>query len=100
MPDFSEDKLKQLMADLLRDGFEPYLTSVGGSGIGILSPYGVSPKPSAYGTLATPPETPNISGELTKDAPLYFTQLQHTFDAASAAEFTDWAEQTGRWLYV
>ncbi|THH10897.1 hypothetical protein EW145_g1028 [Phellinidium pouzarii] len=101
VPDnFSEDQLKQLMSELLNDGFVPYLTSVGGSGIGILSPYGTSATPSVYGALATPPETPKVSGSLTKDAPLYFTRLQHAFDAVSAVRFADWAEQTGRWLYV
>ncbi|KAI5122529.1 hypothetical protein M0805_005256 [Coniferiporia weirii] len=101
VPDgFSESKLKQLMTDLRGDGYEPYFTSVGGSGIGILSPHGTAGKPSAYDVLATPPETPNDSGELAESSPSYSTPLQHVFQNISAVEFVAWAEQRGRWLYV
>lgn len=39
MIDMDESLLKDLMSRLSEDGFVPYLTSVGGSGLGILSPY-------------------------------------------------------------
>lgn len=97
--DVPEDKLHDLMNDLRNDGFEPYLTSVGGSGVGILSPYRaqVRPKP------ATPPETPNESEE---DEKLIGVQpgsgepLRSTFESKLSSDLSHWAEGQGRWLYV
>ena len=37
--DFKAEALKALLAELSANDFDPYMTSVGGSGLGILSPY-------------------------------------------------------------
>ena len=37
--DFHDEKLQTLISTLLADGYQPYVTAVGGSGLGILSPY-------------------------------------------------------------
>lgn len=96
--DFAEEKLKELIADLYKDGFEVYVTSVGGSGLGILSPY----NPVLHGlALATPPETPNEeleNGDDEGDAP--FEPFRASFERMSTDEFTRWAEGRGRWLFV
>ncbi len=78
--------LGALTENLFSLGFRPYLTSVGGSGLGILSPYDpanyASSSPSGPGTLGQPPS------------------LRAVFEAQGIEELTPWAEQRGRWLYV
>lgn len=63
--DFQDSVLQQLLKDLIEEKFDPYLTSVGGSGLGILSPYPQhrhsSTKISGGAEVpgqVTPPETP------------------------------------------
>ena len=88
------------MNDLRADGFEPYLTSVGGSGVGVLSPY----RPKAAGKLpATPPESPEESDEDEKLVPAQpgsGEPLRATFEATLTGDLSHWAEGRGRWLYV
>lgn len=91
------------MSELRADGFEPYLTSVGGSGVGILSPYPPSVKPNALDAPATPPETPGeedivdvadeVSDGLTEP-------IRSAFETKPTAGFSTWADRIGRWLYV
>ena len=97
--DFPEEKLHQLMSELRTDGFEPYLTSVGGSGVGVLSPYTSSANPSAYDTLVTPPETPNVCAEA-EEGSLATAPLRAAFVDKPTVEFGSWATDLGRWLYV
>ena len=97
-PGYSEERLKQLMTELRADGFEPYLTSVGGSGVGVLSPYSSSDGPSAYDGLATPPETPDASDESVQG--LASAPLRAAFENTTSVDFGKWAEGRGRWLYV
>jgi hypothetical protein len=81
----NESVLHALTEALTSSGFWPYLTSVGGSGLGILSPY----DPANY-AVASP------KGENSDHHP----SLREAFDAQGIDELTAWAEQRGRWLYV
>ncbi|KAG0708199.1 Cys/Met metabolism PLP-dependent enzyme-domain-containing protein [Suillus ampliporus] len=91
VPDnLSESSLRELMAALSTDSFVPYLTSVGGSGLGILSPYNQPPR------LATPPETPHEGA----DGAGAIELLRDTFAEKATSELTGWADSLGRWLFV
>ena len=81
----NESVLRALTEGLVGSGFCPYLTSVGGSGLGILSPY----DPANY-AVASPKEG-------TFD---HHPSLREAFDAQGINELTAWAEQRGRWMYV
>jgi len=106
--DFKAQALHDLITELIREGFEPYLTSVGGSGLGILSPYAqhrnpvsIPPRPAQAPGQMTPPETPMIpaddlglgDGEQTEP-------LRATFETSSVSGLPAWADGLGRWLYV
>ncbi|KAJ3738496.1 pyridoxal phosphate-dependent transferase [Lentinula detonsa] len=57
--DFSEALMKDLLSELVECDFDPYLTSVGGGGMGILSPYPEHSNTSSKVLLpgqVTPPE--------------------------------------------
>ncbi|KJA26368.1 hypothetical protein HYPSUDRAFT_36678 [Hypholoma sublateritium FD-334 SS-4] len=111
IPDeFGEEQLQDLITALIREEFQPYLTSVGGSGLGILSPYaahrtpGVPPAPQALDQV-TPPDTPTpheqIAGGAAPGADdLARDPLRAPFLAAPDAELAQWAGALGRWLYV
>ncbi|PPQ70044.1 hypothetical protein CVT26_013368 [Gymnopilus dilepis] len=110
--DFKDAHLQDLINTLIRENFQPYLTSVGGSGLGILSPYpehrssGSGRTPLGPGQV-TPPETPTpreisprqIAEGLMKGSgdlePLYAPFLSRT-----VAELPGWASELGRWMYV
>lgn len=85
--------MQDLTTALSSDGFDPYLTSVGGSGLGILSPYGQ--RQAAIAGPATPPETPN--GDVDTGAP---DPLRSTFETKTADELGSWADAQGKWLFV
>lgn len=109
--EFSEEQLQDLITALIREEFQPYLTSVGGSGLGILSPYavhrtpGVPPAPQALGQV-TPPDTPTPHEQIVGGAAapgaddLARDPLRAPFLAAPGAELAQWAGALGRWLYV
>jgi hypothetical protein len=78
-----ESVLRGLVEALTGSGFSPYLTSVGGSGLGVLSPY----DPANY--ALSNPENP--------DQP---PSLREAFEGKRIEELAGWAEQRGRWLYV
>lgn len=107
--DFKAQDLQDLIKELIRKGFEPYLTSVGGSGLGILSPYRNSrsaarPPAQDLGQV-TPPETP-VLGEALRpevrdaEAASELEPLRPSFEASPTSELTAWADGLGRWLYV
>ncbi|TFK40243.1 cystathionine beta-lyase [Crucibulum laeve] len=100
--DFEGEALKDLINDLIRENFVPYLTSVGGSGLGILSPYAEHRNQAAINRLprgdlgqATPPETPNEHGPGDDNA-----LLRPSFEHSTIPELAEWTTSLGRWLYV
>lgn len=109
--DFKAQDLQDLISELIRGGFEPYLTSVGGYGLGILSPYGHRNRKSAalrsvqdLGQV-TPPETPIPDESLRPESKntedmSEFEPLRPSFETRSNSELTAWADGLGRWLYV
>jgi len=106
--------LQDLINDLNDEGFQPYLTSVGGSGLGILSPYPeyrtrgshVPHAPEETGQV-TPPDTPTprelAPGQIA-DGPAKGTidldPLRPPFLSSTVAELPEWADGLGRWMYV
>ena len=84
--DVEDSVLGALAKELISSGFRPYLTSVGGSGLGILSPY----DPANYGL-----DSPSTPGSLCQQP-----SLREALEAQGIEELTGWAEQRGRWLYV
>lgn len=112
--DFKDEQLQDLIKALIRENFEPYLTSVGGSGLGILSPYpehrnrgsGLRRTAEGFGQV-TPPDTPTPrepspgeivdgSGKSSRD----LDPLRAHFVSSTVAELPVWASELGRWLYV
>ncbi|KAF5381979.1 hypothetical protein D9615_004291 [Tricholomella constricta] len=110
--DFKAQDLQNLINQLIREGFEPYLTSVGGSGLGILSPYGYHRNLGSAGAAQfpgqiTPPETPSHNGDSTsqldvgqEDGAKDLQPIRASFEMTSISELPSWAESLGRWLYV
>lgn len=107
--DFKDEQLNTLIDELIREGFHPYLTSVGGSGLGILSPYpehrtrGSDPQPPRQGAggPVTPPETPTPDvAERHKKQPVASDPLRPTFETAATTDLAEWTTSLGRWLYV
>jgi hypothetical protein len=97
--DFQETDLQDLIAALGSDNFDTYLTSVGGSGLGILSPYGQYSLPESG--PATPPETPNGSPKHVNAADGAPSEsLRPVFETNTVGDIAKWAEGLGRWLYV
>lgn len=75
LPDFQEDSLAAVTDKLVEAGYNTYLTSVGGSGLGV---YPVSGDPS----------------NLAQD------NLKQVFINKAKIELASWAESQGGWLYV
>ncbi|KAI0696794.1 cystathionine beta-lyase [Cytidiella melzeri] len=100
IPDgFSETQLKALIDDLAAANFDPYVTSVGGSGLGILSPYGRAALNSglpADGPI-TPPETPEEQGT---EGELSAMSLRERFNSLKTEDLNQWAEERGEWMFV
>jgi hypothetical protein len=94
---FKEATLQSLIDALAGDKFDPYLTSVGGSGLGILSPY--SQRLAVASGPVTPPETPNGQGKPTTDVDPP-EPLRTSFEATNMSELAGWADTLGRWLFV
>jgi hypothetical protein len=97
--DFQQDALDKLIGELVNEKFVPYLTSVGGSGLGILSPYtppnlGQSHTAVVPSGQVTPPETPGLGP--TAGDPL----LRLAFEKQGIPDLAQWADGLGRWLYV
>ncbi|KAF8907338.1 cystathionine beta-lyase [Gymnopilus junonius] len=112
--DFKDERLHDLISTLIRESFQPYLTSVGGSGLGILSPYpehrnrGSGPLHTAVGVgQVTPPDTPmprELSPSQIVDGPMKgsgdIEPLHGPFLSRTVAELPAWASELGRWMYV
>lgn len=84
------------MSDLRAESFDPYFTSVGGSGLGVLSPYDHgSANASLFRGPVTPPQTPSPS-----DVPNDAKPLREQFGGVPETQLNEWANGQGRWLYV
>lgn len=94
--DFKDETLQELIEALAADNFDPYMTSVGGSGLGILSPYGQRPLPEDA-LLATPPGTPKEAVVAAGAPP---DPLRAPFEKVNIEELGNWTEGLGRWLFV
>lgn len=79
----SQSTLDDLIQSLRNDGFEPYLTSVGGSGLGILQSKAtaVDVKTSEAGEISHIP-------------------LRKAFQEVDAPALELWAEKTGEWIFT
>jgi hypothetical protein len=101
-----KDELGTLMIDeLIRQGFEPHLTFVGGSSLGILSPHAEHREPHMMPILEesgqlTPPGTPGPL-KASKGSPTsHLESLRQPFISTNLTGMTEWANSLGRWLYV
>ena len=101
--DFPEEKLQALIASLKAADFQPYVTAVGGSGLGILSPYDeIAIEETEDSPPLSPPATPDPGredgqlGEGMVPQPSIRTQ----FESVSTVELSRWASGRGKWLYV
>lgn len=106
--------MQDLIKDLIRENFQPYLTSVGGSGLGILSPYAEhrnaerdTHRPRNDVGQVTPPKSPIPQGQSQVEIVDGFAKkasdlepLRPAFEATGTTELTGWASELGRWLYV
>jgi len=93
--------LDKLISSLEEDGYGTYLTSVGGSGLGVLSPYNDDGESHLDGGPVTPPETPLPTGSPRDEDNVGLYRSQKTvFEGKSSAELVEWMESRGRWLYV
>lgn len=97
VPDnFSANQLQSLISELATNDFDAYLAAVGGSGLGILSPYNhgtlSAMNPGAYTGPITPPETPEEG--------LEGKTLREQFTVVGTEKFAQWADGRGRWLFV
>ncbi|EKM78669.1 hypothetical protein AGABI1DRAFT_41416 [Agaricus bisporus var. burnettii JB137-S8] len=109
--DFKPEDLQKLVDELIRENFEPYITSVGGSGMGILSSFSEhrNQSPASVATnihpqtvgQVTPPQTPAPEGQVQlgveKDTA---EQRRLSFNTTSTEKFAEWASEIGEWLYV
>ena len=93
---------------MIREKFKPYLTSVGGSGLGILSPYHIPghlrsatrhrAQTEETGQATPPPETAYQDNPL--DVSVDLDDLRTSFETIVTEELGAWADGLGRWLYV
>ncbi|KAI1797283.1 cystathionine beta-lyase [Ganoderma leucocontextum] len=98
--DFQDERLQALISALLTDGFQPYITAVGGSGLGILSPYDhIAADEDADSPPLSPPATPDPNRE---DGPDGAPQpsIRKGFETITTLELPQWASGRGKWLYV
>lgn len=87
-----------MISTLQNEGYGTYSTSVGGSGLGILSPYSAESHSGVMeGGPVTPPETPNIHDEEELGVRRSYRE---EFKSKKAEELADWVEKRGRWLFV
>lgn len=83
----SETLLQDLIQSLTNDGFQPYLTAVGGSGLGVLLP-----------------SSPHLASAIDVKAPGAgegsHVPLRKAFQECDATRLEVWAEQTGEWIFT
>ncbi|KAH9940977.1 cystathionine beta-lyase [Amylocystis lapponica] len=82
--DFQDSALESLIAALEADKFQPYVTAVGGSGLGILSPYNFEESGDAL-----------VNGDAAGQS-----TIRDQFEKMDVEQLPNWAETRGRWGYV
>nr|VWO95875.1 Mannose-6-phosphate isomerase (EC (Phosphohexomutase) (Phosphomannose isomerase) (PMI) [Ganoderma boninense] len=98
--DFQDEKLQALISALFTDGYQPYITAVGGSGLGILSPYDdIVADPDADSPPLSPPATPDPNREDSLDVTPQ-PSIRNGFETITTLELPQWASDRGKWLYV
>ncbi|GBE88259.1 cystathionine beta-lyase [Sparassis crispa] len=95
--DFHDSHLQALVSALEAKKFQSYLTAVGGSGLGILSPY--NHEPESYGGPVTPPDTPYEDADSDTDR-RDSLPLREQFTTIGIDQLPTWAEARGRWGFV
>ena len=93
--EFSDEKLQSLIKSLESAGYQVYVTSVGGSGLGILSPYD---EIVVDEDDDSPPTTPDVNGEANGAA--LRRSIRRRFENVGTTELPKWASARGKWLYV
>ena len=78
-----ESQLQELIQSLRDDGFHPYLTAVGGSGLGVLQSAASAVDVNALG-----------AGEHNH------IPLRKAFQEIDATRLEVWAEKTGDWVFT
>ena len=98
LAEFHDSSLKSLIAALEADGFQPYVTAVGGSGLGILSPYDdiIVDDDGAEATPLSPPMTPDPY----REGGALLRSIRARFESVDVEELSKWASGRGKWLYV
>lgn len=81
--DMSEETLASLTQSLRDDGFEPYLTSVGGSGLGVLQS-----------------RVTAVDVRSREDGETNHIPLRKAFQSIDATGLEAWAERTGEWIFT
>ena len=101
MADFEDEKLQALISALIADGFQPYVTAVGGSGLGILSPYDdiAIDQEDEDSPPLSPPATPDPNREHGVDG-IPQPSIRRRFENVTTGELPQWASGRGKWLYV
>ncbi len=99
--DFPDDKLQSLIASLATADFQPYVTAVGGSGLGILSPYDeIAIEEGDDSPPLSPPATPDPTSENSQQGLLLQPSIRTRFETTNIADLSKWASARGKWLYV
>jgi len=108
-PDFLESSLEELMRELAADRLDPYLTTVGGSGLGILAPSAHHSVATAVAAAAARPnvtigaDRPSVAvgGQVTPPADAGDVEsLRKLMEAKNVERLSEWAAGLGHWLYV
>ena len=99
--DLEQASLEELISSLEEDGYGTYLTSVGGGGLGVLSPYSDDHESGLDDGPVTPPETPGFGGSPeTGDGVGLYESRRAVFGRKSPVELVEWMQSRGMWLYV
>ncbi|KAH9945309.1 cystathionine beta-lyase [Epithele typhae] len=101
VPDeFQAASLVSLISALEAQDFRPYITAVGGSGLGILSPYDPINFDDDGETDASPPLSPPMTPGTNREDGALPRSIRARFENVGTEELSQWATGRGKWLYV